>query len=189
MIASKHISNDRLPINQSARHEVRFAPEPSPLSSRESARDVERLLIIAHLHERDEPCPACGYNLHGIPTPICPECGTELAVTVCRAKDALGPWLLGLIVTAAGLGFSSVMSIAGIAAAVRHINWTPGDLQVLLSFSAAATISAVTLIVVLRRRTLIMNRPRIEQWTRAAVTCGWMLIVHTAVVWLVVTAS
>ena len=145
-------------------------------------RDVERALLIAHLQERDTACPACGHNVRGIASPVCPECGTELAVSLCRARERIGPWLLGLVVSAAGLGFSGVMTGAGMIAAVRGIAWTSADARHLLALGAAAALSALTLTVLLRRRSRIANRPRSEQWCRAAVTCGWIAIVQSAAI-------
>lgn len=34
--------------------------------------------LRAYLADRDVPCPACGYNLRGITTAACPECGAAL---------------------------------------------------------------------------------------------------------------
>lgn len=34
--------------------------------------------LIAYLTAHDAPCPRCGYNLHGLKTPTCPECSLDL---------------------------------------------------------------------------------------------------------------
>jgi uncharacterized paraquat-inducible protein A len=39
-------------------------------------------LLASHLADRDQPCPACGYNLRGCAQETCPECGAKLALTV-----------------------------------------------------------------------------------------------------------
>ncbi len=35
-----------------------------------------------YLADRDTPCPNCRYNLRGVTTSLCPECGRPIALTV-----------------------------------------------------------------------------------------------------------
>jgi hypothetical protein len=69
-------------------------PGPSPLA--------------AYLAERDEPCPRCHYNLRGVASDACPECGQALALSLSRPGGRAAPWLLSLmilwVVVASGLG-------------------------------------------------------------------------------------
>jgi hypothetical protein len=40
--------------------------------------NVQRQRIVRALADRDLPCERCGFNLRGLPSPICPECGAEV---------------------------------------------------------------------------------------------------------------
>ncbi len=42
------------------------------------------------LAERDAPCPACGYNLRGVASDKCPECGATLELELRRRRPAAG---------------------------------------------------------------------------------------------------
>ena len=40
--------------------------------------------VVEYLAHRDVPCPGCNYNLRGLQTPSCPECGRVLAIDDIR---------------------------------------------------------------------------------------------------------
>lgn len=67
--------------------------------------DVQAL--IEFLRERNAWCPACRYNLRGLTTPRCPECGRELRLSVGVTEPFLRAWILLAVSTfaSAGLGF------------------------------------------------------------------------------------
>ncbi len=41
---------------------------------------TEAELLSGYLAGRDVPCPGCGYSLLGLTRPVCPECGSGLAL-------------------------------------------------------------------------------------------------------------
>jgi len=41
--------------------------------------------LVLFLKDREIPCPVCGYNLRGLRTPACPECGSELTLQIAGA--------------------------------------------------------------------------------------------------------
>ncbi len=43
-------------------------------------------LLVREIAERNIPCPGCGYNLRGLPSPVCPECGRRLRPADLRAR-------------------------------------------------------------------------------------------------------
>jgi hypothetical protein len=47
-----------------------------------------RRRILEHLATSDAPCPNCRYNLRGITTPVCPECGREIDITIVPVATA-----------------------------------------------------------------------------------------------------
>lgn len=52
--------------------------------------------LASFLAAQDAPCPRCSYNLRGVESAKCPECGGELRLTLERRKrlDGWGPFLL-----------------------------------------------------------------------------------------------
>jgi len=60
----------------------------------------------------DTACPACNYRLHRLTSSACPECGTELALTVGRQRTVLRWWLL-----------LSVSLWVGCGEALYHLCW------------------------------------------------------------------
>ena len=61
-------------------------------------------LLQAYLAGRDAPCPVCGYNLRGLDSQKCPECGARLTLRI-GADVRLGPWIAALLGMALPLGF------------------------------------------------------------------------------------
>jgi uncharacterized paraquat-inducible protein A len=60
-------------------------------------------LLASHLADRDQPCPACAYNLRGCAQNHCPECGAAISLAVVSDRTqsplrALRLLFLGLIV-------------------------------------------------------------------------------------------
>lgn len=49
------------------------------------SRDAEALRSF--LAERDAACPSCGYNLWGLQSDQCPECGREMKLELSLAQD------------------------------------------------------------------------------------------------------
>ena len=42
--------------------------------------DTSRSPVVRFLKDHDFACPGCGFNLRGMPTALCPECGRRLAI-------------------------------------------------------------------------------------------------------------
>src|SRR5690349_11255431 len=49
--------------------------------------------LLDYLRDRDVACPLCGYNLRGLTSTRCPECGRELQLTVGLTEPFLRAWL------------------------------------------------------------------------------------------------
>jgi hypothetical protein len=49
--------------------------------------------VIAYLRAHEAPCPTCGYNLHHLTTPRCPECGSGIRLTIGATEPRLAAWL------------------------------------------------------------------------------------------------
>lgn len=63
-------------------------------------------------------CRRCDYNLTGIESARCPECGSELsAETIVHGERRRRPWLIAVGLTAVAAG------LASFALAARHVDW------------------------------------------------------------------
>jgi len=70
--------------------------------------------LVAFLAGRDVPCPLCGYNLRGLTSPRCPECGRELRLSIGLTEPYLRAWIVLAAAACAGggTGLFFVMMIA-----------------------------------------------------------------------------
>ena len=71
----------------------------------------ESELLKQLLAFREFPCPVCGYNLRGIKSGKCPECGAKLDLRVVSADLKLGPWIAAILGVALPLGFGVIMTL------------------------------------------------------------------------------
>ena len=77
-------------------------------------------LLESLLHERDIPCPLCGYNLRNLKSDRCPECGGGLKVQVGLTEPRLMTYIALLVACCVGLGGSVLFTLVALANA-------PGD--------------------------------------------------------------
>lgn len=75
----------------------------------ETPRDDE--LLVTFLAERDINCPRCDYNLRGLTSDRCPECGESLKLNIGLVRPKLKAMIAGLIGLAAGAGLSGLLLI------------------------------------------------------------------------------
>jgi hypothetical protein len=66
-------------------------------------------LLRAFLAERDLPCPLCGYNLRALTAEKCPECGSEVEITVGLTEPRMAAFIAGVVGLASGVGFNTLM--------------------------------------------------------------------------------
>ena len=71
-------------------------------------------LLEQYLSERDVVCPGCSYNLHGLKSDRCPECGDELELSLKLVEPRQGPLIAGLVGLSAGAGLGGLLLIYGI---------------------------------------------------------------------------
>jgi hypothetical protein len=80
--------------------------------------DDDAAALVAFVRTRDAACPVCSYNLRGLAAPVCPECSAHLHLQVGSENLRLGPWLVGVVSLALGLGFDGVVSLIMIGALI-----------------------------------------------------------------------
>ena len=78
--------------------------------------------LKVYLVDRDVPCPGCGYNLRGLPEPVCPECRQELRINVGLSESRLG-----LLVTCAGFLFAGTGAAAAVLLTVVAVTVVQND--------------------------------------------------------------
>jgi hypothetical protein len=63
------------------------------------------------LAERDVPCPLCQYNLRALTGDTCPECGSEVSITVGLTEPRMAAFIAGVVGLASGVGFNTLMLV------------------------------------------------------------------------------
>jgi hypothetical protein len=86
------------------------SPEPSPspatIAAAPPSLASDEYMLIDWLRDRNTSCPLCQYNLRGLKTPRCPECGQALQLSVSLAEPYLKAWiaLVAALLPPAGIG-------------------------------------------------------------------------------------
>jgi hypothetical protein len=127
--------------------------------------DDERALV-GFLRQRDVACPLCEYNLRGLTSARCPECGRELRLSVGLTEPFMRAWIL-LAAAAFGSGGSGVFLLF----LVMRSGW-PRDSGSLRAFVInvcltylIASIPLAVLVPPTRRR--FLRLPQGRQWALA----------------------
>lgn len=118
--------------------------------------DNAQRFLAAYLAERDEPCPACGYNLRGLTGEACPECGESLRLRVGILEPRLGLFVTGLVGLAGGLGFCGLILVYAVYSLLARV-WTI-DRTALVSLVAGCLACGSALYAWVR------HRGRIRDW-------------------------
>ncbi|MEM7621611.1 MAG: hypothetical protein AAF235_00225 [Planctomycetota bacterium] len=138
-------------------------------------------LLRTLIEDRDAECPVCGYTLKGLSSAVCPECGTELTLTVGTPDPRLGIWLVGLVLFALPTGFhfivlmwAGTMAMGGLGpAASDFIPLTIG------SFVGAGLVATMT-----RGRRAFRKRPRLSRV--GVVVAGSVILYGTVAMFFVI---
>src|SRR5947208_13149861 len=78
--------------------------DESPEASATDSSPAEERMLLEYVADRDVACPSCMYNLRGLTTPRCPECGRELKLSVGLAQTYLRAYVLLLFAVFSGAG-------------------------------------------------------------------------------------
>ena len=84
--------------------------------------ELDRQALVEFLRDRDISCPLCRYNLRGLLSPRCPECGRDLELRVGLSEPRQGAWLSAQIATTAAAGIGLMIAIV-----VCFQGWPSGD--------------------------------------------------------------
>ena len=125
---------------------------PAPLA--DGAGDAAA--VVDFLRERDIDCPLCRYNLRGLRSPRCPECGRDLELRIGLSEPRQGAWLVCQLALSAAGGIGVLVGVM-----ILKDGWPQEEnLQSLFDVSMVAFLLAIPLAhlaLVLRRRYLRMK--------------------------------
>src|SRR5688572_33486872 len=79
------------------------------------AGERDACALVDYLRERDVACPLCRYNLRGLQTSRCPECGRALTLGVWLAEPRMAAWVVALVPSLLSAGVGVLMVFAMIA--------------------------------------------------------------------------
>ena len=121
-------------------------------SNQESSNNAGRVLpaqqLTAYLHDRDVPCPACGYNLRNLLSARCPECGRDVHLGVKLRHPRMAAWVTLLIILTFGDGIALFLGVILLAR-----QWPAPLPEFPLCYFACAP-PATAMILLLRKRCL-----------------------------------
>ncbi len=119
--------------------------------------------VVAFLQDRSAPCPRCGYELHGLERPQCPECGEPLVLKVGSPRIHFG-WLL---LAAAPGCFSTITAVFGLVPIIgtianglmpgRGVPWP------LVGADIFGFISGASVFLMYRKRHALLRLPNARQ--------------------------
>ena len=123
---------------------------------------ADHAMLIEFLQQRAAACPLCGYNLHKLESPRCPECGRELKLTIGMVQPYLSAWIALLIVACASGGFGLVCIIIPLKDGWPQWQHHYDLLNAAFIFHMLMVPTA-TLVMLLRRK--LLRLARATQWT------------------------
>lgn len=111
--------------------------------------------LLRYVQDLEVPCPVCGYNLHQLTRPSCPECGHALKLGVRSVEPVRASWVLllvGLAMAAgpgliAGLMLSQEVMRFGVAITFRIWDWA----EILLTVYVIAAVPMLVAALLTRR--------------------------------------
>lgn len=131
----------------------------------------ERELLTEFLAGRNVACPVCGYNLRGLASPICPECGAHLDLRVGSVDRRLGAWLTTLLSLALPFGFFGIGLIVIVVLSTYWGEWPSAEFMLAITCSTVAYGVLVWGILASRRRYWSMTQVK-----RCAVAIASVLV-------------
>jgi hypothetical protein len=142
-----------------------------PASTSTATPTSDETFLITWLFDRDAECPLCKYNLRGLTSPRCPECGEALQLGVSLVEPYLKAW----IAVVAGLLLPAGVGVLFLVAVLRE-GWPPGA-PFWGSVGLLYVICCIPLsIALLARRRYFLRLPRPTQQILAGVVWAALLI-------------
>jgi hypothetical protein len=151
------------------------------MSEDQAASDIRAL--VDFLRDRDAWCPACRYNLRGLTTPRCPECGRELRLSVGATEPFLRAWIMLAVAACSAAGVGVLFGWIVIAFGFPYNGYRPRE-AILLGVIAFFMVMVLVAPLVLITRWRFLKLSQSAQWRIAGV-----VTVVTAVAFLLLLAT
>ncbi|MEE9128994.1 MAG: hypothetical protein V3T84_03180 [Phycisphaerales bacterium] len=142
----------------------------------------ESELLKQLLASREFSCPVCGYNLRGIESDTCPECGAQLDLRLVSADLKLGPWIAAILGVALPLGFGLIMTLLLSYIVFEEGSSGADEANVLGSFLLLTIVEGVALGLLLHKRKKFWRNTTQYQQTIATMCIGVSAILTTIVI-------
>lgn len=125
--------------------------------------------LLEYLAAHEAACPACGYNVHALVAPRCPECGLALELQITAEGQGSRAWILLLCGTALGaaVGLFCLILITD--------GGFPGPLQWQILFVYFLANVPMPLVAIFARRRFTRLRVS-SQWIYALATAGATMV-------------
>jgi hypothetical protein len=118
-------------------------------------------LLAAYLTDRDARCPICLYNLRGLTSPRCPECGHALRLTVGAVDPTSLAWITIVAVLWAAGGIGGVLIYFSIREGIPiHMFWAWWQFACFYAIMACAPLALLALFL----RRPFQKLPKKTQW-------------------------
>lgn len=136
-------------------------------------------LLIQYLSSTDVQCPRCQYNLRGIDSPRCPECGLKLGLLVSPERPSTTCWVFALVAAgiAAAHGLDALVAIYAMRNTTYGFAWGHWYSIVVVYPTLFAIPCFVGLICF---RKYFWNWNRLLQWSIASFLILIALVTHVA---------
>jgi hypothetical protein len=130
-------------------------------------------LMVQFLENRDTPCPRCKYNLRGLKSKNCPECGDEVTLQVGLTEPKLAALITLVVACSIALGASSLISALALFNGAPYRFWN--SLSGILILSQLMG-TAIMLPLFLYQRHHIRRWQSANQWWLAIAVLGTVAI-------------
>ena len=149
-----------------------------PLTPTPPTLNTRQVFLAEYLAVHESPCPRCGYNLHGLRSDRCPECGDQIELRIGLTEPRLGAMITLLVFVSLAFGASTLMGlIAAIQAPASW--WEETGARCLL---AQWIISSIALPTSLLLRQPFRRLPHSSQWIIAILTAVVFMTLSTFIV-------
>jgi hypothetical protein len=143
--------------------------DESPKASATDAPPEEERVLLDYLTAHDVACPSCTYNLRGLTTPRCPECGHELKLNVWLTEPYLRAWIVLAMAVFGSAGVGALFSIV-----LVHGPWPRRLIYDIAIVYFIANLPIAIIVTIGRRH--FMRWPMRRQWSASVLAWGMTLV-------------
>ena len=140
--------------------------------------------MVEFVRGRSVPCPRCGYELHGLEQPKCPECGEPLVLKVGSPRSHFG-WLILAMVPGCFSGVATVILFWPLYITITSNPQGKSGMPVSVRCAVVfGFLSAVSVVVMYRKRERILGWSSAMQCVFAACVWGTHLLAFAVLVFV-----